>query len=656
MTISIISKTILRASGKPNSSKKARSSGLLASIISLFILSSASAQYISRDYQTDLYFGLHSQWVQPWRGYLETVPATRFLDGVGVVLKSPNRDLVCEMLAKHGITVTRIEINWGALNMDDTITQPQIISALEACKKWEIRPIILLNANEGLPCPAKVFSAVAAKTAPAHSTSVTFTDTTGFVPGKTGISNLTGYSAAEILVTAVNGNEVSLSKPLPQALTGGHSVRMATLKYRPFSVAGSADYNQTMAGWKSYVLAVGKFATRYLGTGKFDLEVWNELTFGSSFLYINDYYDPPIAHYDENAIWAALVQATADVATANSSVFTGVDISDGFANTIPWPASSTEPARVKGISKHCYPVPLNFPAKEQKDSGELNALLQQEKPPKFVPTYNVYFPEYAGTAIQTETTIRDISPIPTQIYGVMHGRYARPGYPSWGWITECGYDPYYAGVTDPTVALKLKAKSTARFFCFFLNKGCQKVTIFSTAGGDARLGIVQDNFLAYTQSNTVYPTNDSPYTSPALAVTGHIVNQMRLEASPTTAIRQLGVSSVSAIESHAQFHGDGTLAHPDLDDSNVLTILPYQSNPHRFVIPYYVMTRNLADPLTPEPFTIALTGLNTATTKIECYDPMADTYYPVTVNSTANGTITSTVTAADYPYLLIVTD
>ena len=90
----------------------------------------------------------------------------------------------------------------------------------------------------------------------------------------------------------------------------------------------------------------------------------------------------------------------------------------------------------------------------------------------------------------------------------------RPG----GWITECGYDPYYAGVTDPTVALKLKAKSTARFFCFFLNKGCQKVTIFSTAGGDARLGIVQDNFLAYTQSNTVYPTNDAPYTSPALAV------------------------------------------------------------------------------------------------------------------------------------------
>ena len=97
------------------------------------------------------------------------------------------------------------------------------------------------------------------------------------------------------------------------------------------------------------------------------------------------------------------------------------------------------------------------------------------------------------------------------------------------WITECGYDPYYAfpSVTDPTTALTLKAKSTARYFCFFLHKGCKKVTIFATGGGDARLGIVKDNFLSYCNGNTTMSaisqshslwnlTNKDPAASPAV--------------------------------------------------------------------------------------------------------------------------------------------
>jgi hypothetical protein len=161
---------------------------------------------------------------------------------------------------------------------------------------------------------------------------------------------------------------------------------MATLKYRPFSAPGSADYNQTVAGWKAYVLTVGQLAAKYLGAGNFDLEVWNELTFGSNFLYINAYYNPAFANYAEEAIWPALVQATADVATANPSIFSGTELSDGFGNTIPWTASSTEPARVTGISKHCYAVQKAFPVEEYKGSGALNALLQQEDPPAFIQT------------------------------------------------------------------------------------------------------------------------------------------------------------------------------------------------------------------------------------------------------------------------------
>jgi hypothetical protein len=37
---------------------------------------------------TNVAFGSHSHWLQPWRGYLETMPATQFLDGLGIGLNT----------------------------------------------------------------------------------------------------------------------------------------------------------------------------------------------------------------------------------------------------------------------------------------------------------------------------------------------------------------------------------------------------------------------------------------------------------------------------------------------------------------------------------------------------------------------------------------
>ena len=68
------------------------------------------------------------------------------------------------------------------------------------------------------------------------------------------------------------------------------------------------------------------------------------------------------------------------------------------------------------------------------------------------------------------------------------------------------------------------------------------------------------------------------------------------------------------------------------------------------------MTRNLNPALTPEPFNITLTGLNATTTKVECYDPMEDAYYPTRIKSASGDKVTISVNATDYPYLLIVTD
>jgi hypothetical protein len=84
-----------------------------------------------------------------------------------------------------------------------------------------------------------------------------------------------------------------------------------------------------------------------------------------------------------------------------------------------------------------------------------------------------------------------MSPLTTGIYGTNHGRYARvvDGRPVEcdEWITEFGYDPHGFGVTDVAAALKLKAKTTARCCCFYLQKGVPKLTLYGSGAGDLLL-------------------------------------------------------------------------------------------------------------------------------------------------------------------------
>ena len=50
------------------------------------------------------------------------------------------------------------------------------------------------------------------------------------------------------------------------------------------------EFEATLSGWLSYVGTVCKLAASVVGPGGFDLEVWNELTFGSQFLNSENYY------------------------------------------------------------------------------------------------------------------------------------------------------------------------------------------------------------------------------------------------------------------------------------------------------------------------------------------------------------------------------
>ncbi len=624
---------------------------------------SLSGPYTDPAYLTKLAFGAHSHWDQPWRAYFETAPASRFLAaaGMGLNLDQENPDLVLQMLATHGVRCGRIEIGWGNVQWEDETklgNADRLRALLAACKKWGVRPLILLNAHQGVPCPVQFFDRAVTADAPAGATQVTLDDVGGLVIGRSGLNNLTDYWAAEALILKIDGNTVTLSKPLPKEIRAGTRVPMATLKYRPFSEPGSDDYKETIAGWDRYVGTVAAFISDALGTvGKpdrgFDLEIWNELTFGDWFLYINSYYKPELVKYKEQDIWANLVKETAAYVDAHADDLAGVRISDGFANTIPWPASSMEPARVTAISKHPYAGRKNYP-KDEYQGTRLNALGQEDQ---YVPTYSACFPEYYGTGLQTETMIRELAPIPNDVYGTRHDRDARPGNPCTVWITEVNYAPNEDGVTDPAEALALKAKTTARYLAFLTNKGVDRLTFYAAAGSDLSLGMMQDNFLEYARKNSTYPADDGPYTSPALRVMGRMAAKLGegLDAG-LTQTRALTVDGISDTHDHFQFAGDGTAAHPPLYDREVFALLPFQANARRFVIAYYVMTRDVKLPYAPREFAVEVSGINTRGATFTAYDPISDRAVPVKVAATGANTVRLGLTATDYPYLLIVNE
>ena len=81
-----------------------------------------------------------------------------------------------------------------------------------------------------------------------------------------------------------------------------------------------------------------------LGSDAFDVEIWNELTFGSDFLDQGRYYDPCRAsarpgRRDRARSSGARSRACATGATASRAI----GIGDGFASQTPLPSGATSP-------------------------------------------------------------------------------------------------------------------------------------------------------------------------------------------------------------------------------------------------------------------------------------------------------------------------
>ncbi len=654
---------------------------------------------IDSRYLTEVGFGKRSFWIQPWRAYLDTWPASRLLDSLGINFNvaPAQAEATAQLLQDSGFKLARREIGWGALSYEDPsefADESRIDTVLEALHNHGLRPLILLNANSGAPDPARQIRLETVASVPQGAQSVTLTPTSAalVVPGKTGFDRLSFGGDPDVLIASLTGDVATLSRPLPVALPAG-SHNATTLLYAPFtnpilpSGAPNPAFQETLAGWLRYIATVCRKATSIFGPDGYDLEVWNELGFGSQFLNSEHYFVPSEAGtppVTKAVVKALLDETVAYVRDPANGIGPGVGLTDGFASQTPFPSGERMPLGLTALSKHPYAGVKVFPAAyKEKQILPVNALGERDAAAKsftpfFIPSYQSLLPEYTLTGTSTETLIRDLAPFTNYIYGEPHGRGIGPpgGTPPQRWITEYNLGTGTATPVGPdestpepvalTAADKahFEAKTVLRSLVAMIDKGIGREYFFAAAPG--ALSLIGEGFHAALQANpSVYPGDAlGGETTSAL----HNLLAQFQGPGPEGAARQLQLLAIAQDGNHAQFAGDGTAAHPALYDRDVLAVLPFQTAPTQFAIPVYVMTRDLLtlyEPNAPasdvkrydlpdETFRITLGNLpeTAGPPTIAVHDPITNEETPARLLSYQGGTATVEIAATDYPRTL----
>jgi hypothetical protein len=638
---------------------------------------------------TELPFGVRSFWLQPWRSSLTTRSARALEDAIGlnIDVTPTEAPALLRLMRDHGFHHARLEIGWGLMSYDDpsALVDPSyLVPYLRAMQANRIRPLILLDADQQGPVPMRPVTLNLAAGAAAGGTTLVLSpgSVTQVTPGLTGINvpNL----AAGVLITHVNALGVAtLSRPLPSALAAG-PVSASTLRFAPFASPYLADgrtanprFQQTLAGWLQYVKGVCQFVRDVYGSDDFDVEVWNELTFGSDFLSESNYYspvpDPGSTGSVENALLAATVQMLHDPAAG----LTGVKIGDGFSNETPFPSGASVPAGVNALDKHPYAGSMSFPHTLGEPNIALaDALGQRVGGPSdpirraFIPSYRVFMPEYFLSGIQTETLMRDLSPITTTVYGTAHGESTHPaGGPAPAmWVTEDNLDASDAtanGVPAADVP-EFQAKAALRFYTSLASEGVQAVDLFAAKGGSCCQLVPQAFFNAVDAHPSRYPGKLGGRTMQAVGRMVSTLTGVRPIAHP----RQLTLTAIASNNNtDVQFRGNGTAAFPSLYNRDVLAFFPFQVDATRFVCSVYVMTSDLTHQYTtkpaagrtpydlpPEAFRLTIGNLRAATARVSLYDPLSGTTQPASIVTRAHRQIVVQLNPTDSPRMLTITD
>jgi len=706
----------------------------------------AECDPIDPRYLTDLRFGRTSFWIQPWRAYLDTWPGERLPAALGINFNVKPGQALATARALHdfGFRLARMEIEWSALSFqqpDRFVHEASIRARLLALHAYGLRPLIVLNANSEAPCPSQKVTLETTVAAAAGSRTVVLSAAsaaavragrTGFDRGAffaplkkrkhpasqrprlsrqqraarraarhalrrthaaEGINRLVLRGAPGILITSVGtGGVATLSRAIPRALPAGPHPG-TTLLYAPFSAPKLPDgspnpaFQATLNGWLSYVGAVTGLARSIFGPGGFDIEVWNELTFGSEFLNVAHYSDAGgSAKADTKAVTRAILDATvAYVRNPASGLSPHVGITDGFASETPFPSGALSPVGLTALSKHPYAGARVFPAEYKvRASRPINALGTRDTSsprsftPAFIPSYQTLLPEYTLQATSTETLIRDLAPFTTTVYRFPHGRDVGPagGTPVQKWITEYNLEasatPVGPDESTPLASVNLtsaetehfRAKALLRSLVAMVSKGVSRVYFFAAAPG--ALSLISRGFWAALAAHPGSYPGDGAVGATLLAFR-NLLGRFR-GPGPSGTPRQLKLISIHQLGDHSQFQGDGTAAHPALYDREVLAVFPYQTSPTRFVIPIYVMSRDLLTLYRPgapagdltrwdlpqESFRITLGNLpaSAAPPAVSAYDPLLNTSSPARLIGASSGRAELEVAASDYPRLL----
>jgi hypothetical protein len=589
--------------------------------------------------QLDVPWPKHSFTKVPWRGYLETRSGHDFLQGIGVNYNVPGQsELAVRLLAEAGFKAFRIEAGWGSVRWEEDGLQDseRLRWLLRLCRRDGIRPTLLLNAHHGVPCPVRALDKSLAADAPRGARRVRFVDNEGIVAGRTGLSNLTDYWAAEVLVTRVDAatGECELSKPLPKALKQGHPVRLMTLKYLPLYPVGTKEFDETAAGWVRYALLVCDQAHE-AGVESFDVEIWNELTFGTHFLDINEYHDPKLVTsrvdflHEGGPRWE-LARRTVDAVKRR---YPEARCIWGFSNTTFFHTRVEElPPGIDGQSYHPYGTGTRtFPKEEDyRDRPAMNL-------DGATPAVEVRMPEgLAHTFIKTESLMRLLNPEAR--------RHHPPGVARfYHYMTEHGVAPLECGARDEAAAWKIKTLCALRSFCLWLNKGVDVLHYFSAFEGQATgMGLLPPNLKRLPPDAQF----DAVATPPLRAVRN--LTRAFAGSVPLREVRALQVEVSAPGAPRPVFGGPVSLTHKD-----VFAFLPFQVSESRHIVAVYVSTYDATVPLPEEPYKLTIRGLTASTRTARLYDPVTDTSTVVDVKRGAPGTVEVEVPVVDYPRLLI---
>jgi hypothetical protein len=645
--------------------------------------------------QTSLAFGQRSHWLQPWRGYLDTPPASQLQNAIGINFNvSPGEaPATAQLLSRSGFRRARVEFGWDEVDYSDPsrLSDPNHLKwYLQPLKANGIRPLILLNAYHGKPAPRRTFDAVTTAPASAGARWVQLDPATAaaVVPNKTGFDSQDPWRAADVIITQVlAGGLAKLSRPLPHDLPAGHH-QASTLRFAPFGPPRLKNgqpnpmFEETMAGWLSYVGAVTRQAKAIMGSQKFDVEVWNERSFGSDFLYQERYYDPVREEGDGDRLDEILKRTVNYVRDARNGV-SKIGVGNGFASQTPWESGATSPHGLTAIDRHPYYGMRHFPADSVIDDNmPIDAQGNWDftdtgtrtsgggiRRDHFIPHYDSFFPEYILSGIQTENLIRDVSPITTDLRGTLHGRRTHPagGKPPQVWITEANLDTGVIpeGRLTPADAGHLLAKAALRYYTAYANKGFSAIDLYAASGWEWAL--VSDAFFnAIKRRDGAYPGNGLGGDTPTAVrrMTATLRGATHLKRT-----RPLSLLRISDHHNHKQFSGDGTAAHPPLYDRDVLAFLPFQVSAHKYVASTYVMTRNLAKLYKPkarrsdirrfdlpaERFQLRIGGFSSRRVRVKATDPLTGRSVPVRSRSLGGGRIAVSLPLTDSPRMLSFT-